>query len=764
MFVLSVFLMVSCLTAAAVGFGLSLVNRYSQNLPDVERLRSYQPSETTRIYAANGELIATLFKENRIGVPFEKIPDNFKKAILAIEDARFYQHQGVDFVGIMRAALADYRSGGAAQGASTITMQLARNIFLHPRATMQRKIQEILISMQLEKKFTKQEILEFYLNQIYFGSGAYGIEAASETYFGKKASELTLAESAVIAGLPAAPSRYSPQVDMQMAKHRQILVLKRMVDVGYITQAQALNAIRQPLKVARPKQHFDVLEWPYFTSYVLHELFQKYDEDVLYRGGLRIYTTLDPKMQRDAEEAIKWGVREAQWAGARQAALVAIEPKTGYIRAMVGGTGWTDKSQFNRAWQTSRQPGSSFKLFVYTAAIDSGYSPDTVVPDSPVSFRVGPTEVWTPQNSGGGFMGAVPLRSALQMSRNVVAAKLVAALGPEKIIDYAYKMGIKQHIEPVLSISLGAIAASPLEMAASFAVIANMGIKVEPSAIKMIKDPEGNIIEDNSFPYQQEVLPQATALTMCEMLQAVVDGGTGTAAQLPGRVVAGKTGTTDSSKDVWFCGFVPQLACAVWAGNDDNSPMYGGSFGGTICAPIWQRFMAKALKGQRVAHWGADAKGLVEVAMCQTTGKRANATCPNVVRKKVKVNQVSHSFCGLHLYDPSRFASRASYTGPVRPDSGRRTESRPSAPRETQDNTPVEGPVGTPLEVPEAVPSPPEVPVEQPPAGPVEAPPAAVPEPPPAADPAPPPAAPEPPPPAPVEAPPVPAPTVEKDG
>ncbi len=714
MFLLSIILMVSCVAAAGVGFGLSLLSRYSQGLPDVERLRSYQPSETTRIYAANGELIGTLFKENRTWVPFDKVPTNFRHAILAVEDARFYQHQGVDFVGIMRAAVADYRTGGTAQGASTITMQLARNIFLHPRATIQRKIQEMLISMQLEKKFTKDEILELYLNQIYFGSGAYGVEAAAEVYFNKKVAELTLAESAVIAGLPAAPSRYSPQLNLGLAKQRQILVLKRMVDVGYITQRQALDAIQQRLNIAEPRQTFNVLKLPYFTTYVMHELFQKYDEDLLYRGGLRIYTTVEPKLQEWAEEAVRWGVAQGRWENIHQSALVSIEPKTGYIRALVGGLGWTDRNQFNRAWQALRQPGSSFKLFVYTTAIDNGYSPDMVVPDSPVTFRVSDTESWSPVNSGGSYMGAIPLRTALQMSRNVVAAKLCAALGPDRVIDYAYKMGIRGHIDPNLSIALGAIGASPLEMCSAFAVIANNGIKIEPSAIRLIKDPEGNVLEDNTFPYQQEVITQQTALTMCEMLQAVVDGGTGTAAQLPGRPVGGKTGTTDSHRDVWFCGFTPQLVTAVWAGNDDNTPMFG-SFGGTICAPIWQRFMAKALKGKPVMHWGADAKGKVEVAMCETTKKRANANCPSVTRKTFPWKELPHQYCSIHLFEPGRWASRDAKATTARPDTSTHRETRESpATRPQPQATPVEGPVGTPADVPEAVPTPPEVPPDQP--------------------------------------------------
>jgi 1A family penicillin-binding protein len=683
MLILGLVLMISCVAVAVVGFMMALISRYSQDLPDVERLRSYQPSETTRIYAANGELIATLFKENRTWLPIEKIPLNFKHAVLATEDARFYHHQGVDLVGIARAAVTDYRSGGAAQGASTITMQLARNIFLHPRATLQRKIEEMLISIQLEKKFTKEEILELYLNQIYFGSGAYGIEAAAETYFNKKAADLTLGESAMIAGMPAAPSRYSPQVNFRLAKHRQILVLKRMVDCGYCTQKEALEAARQALKVAEPKQTATILKLPYFTTYVLHELFQKYDEDLLYRGGLRIYTTVDPKLQAYAEEAVKWGINTLNVGrNVHQSSLVAIEPKTGYIRAMVGGTGWTDANQFNRAWQTQRQPGSSFKLFVYSCAMENGYTPDSVVPDSPVTFRLGPTESWSPKNSDARFMGGINLKTALQWSRNVVSAKLVAALGPDKVIDLAYKFGVKSHIDPNLSIALGAVAVSPLEMATAFATMANHGVHIEPSGIKTIKDPDGNILEDNSFPYAQQVISPTTALMMTECLQNNVDAGTGAPAKLDnGRPAAGKTGTTDSHRDAWFCGFTPTLAAAVWCGNDDNSQMWH-TFGGDTSAPIWKRFMERALKGKPVLHFFADAKGMIQVPMCLETHKRATNLCPDVQNVAYKWNAVPKAFCNIHTYNGTHniFREKAGGDDHERPAEKPKTDNKNNAP------------------------------------------------------------------------------------
>lgn len=720
MILMALFLMLGSLAVAVVGFGLALVSRYSRDLPDVERLRSYQPSETTRIYAADGSLIATLFKENRTWVPIEKVSPWFRKAILATEDARFYEHNGVDFVGVARAALKDYTSGGAAQGASTITMQLARNIFLHPKVTLQRKIQEMLISIQLEKKFTKDQILELYVNQVYFGSGAYGIEAAADTYFSKKAADLTLAEAAMIAGITPAPSSYSPQVSFRLAKVRQILVLKRMVDVGVIPQKEALEAMRQPLVVAEPRRTVSVLKLPYFTTYVLHELFQKYDEDLLYRGGLRIYTTVEPKIQEAAEEAVKWGVRNLGPSyNVHQSALVSIEPRTGYIRAMAGGTGWNEKNQFNRAWQTQRQPGSSFKIFVYLTALESGYTPDSVVADTPFSVRISPKDVWTPLNSGGGYMGAIPLRTALQHSRNVVAAKLVATLTPERIIDTAYKMGIRSRIEPNLSIALGAVAVSPLEMASALATLANGGIHMEATAIKTIKDPEGNVLEDNSYPYQQEVVSPLSALAMSQMLQTAVEAGTGTAARIDGRWVGGKTGTTDSKKDAWFCGFIPQLATAVWCGNDDNSPTY--SFGGDISAPIWRRFTLNALKVMpkdqaKPRYFMANAKGEVRVGICKDSKRRANTVCPHIELKTFKYADIPQGFCSQHVYN-----GRVQYdaTRDKMPD---KRDDKDEEDREKPEQT-LRRPVATPME-PDEEPAPgsePTAPAETPTATPPDA-------------------------------------------
>lgn len=620
----------------------------SKDLPNVEKLKFYSPSETTKIYSSDGKLLATLYKENREWVPYEKIPKHMIDAIVAIEDSRFYEHRGVSVRDIARALYVDIKHKGLRQGASTITQQLARNIFLHPRATLRRKAREALLAIQIEKKFTKREILELYLNQIYFGAGAYGIQAAAKTYFGKEISKLSLAECAIIAGLPAAPSDYSPLVNFRVAKHRQILVLKRMHDLGFIDYKTMKEAINEKLKFAKRKSKFKLLKYPYFTTYALHELFQKYSDDLLYRGGLKVYTTVNLRMQRIARKEIKRGIKRAkqQRLNCHQAAIVCLEPSTGFIRAMVGGTGWSDENQFNRAWQARRQPGSAFKIFVYTTAVDSGFTPDSIIQDSPVSYPEGPGRSWSPKNADGSFWGPIPMRRAVQFSRNVAAVRMIHRLGPEKVIQYAYRMGIKDKLEPHLSLALGAGVVTPLDMASAVSVLANEGVRVEPTAIKKIIDAEGNVIEDNTFPSREVVLPATTAAEMTGMLQNVIKAGTGTNARI-GRPAAGKTGTTDNYRDAWFVGYTPDLACAVWTGNDDFSRM-NYAFGGNIPASIWGSFMKKAHKGIKPKKFHKPETNLIGLLICDESGLRATSGCPKTHKEFFRKGKEPKKTCNIH--------------------------------------------------------------------------------------------------------------------
>lgn len=681
LFILSV-----CLAGVIAGLAAALVAEYSRGLPDVNRLREYQPSATTRVFASNGELIATLYRENRTWIPLKDVPPCMRQAIIASEDARFYQHPGVDVVGMARVLWWVARSRGLSQGASTITMQLARSVFLSDEVTVRRKVQEMLVSLELERRFSKDELLEFYLNQIYFGSGAYGVQAAAETYFGKKAAALDLAESAMLVGVVPAPSDYSPLVNLKLARERQALVLRRMVDVGSISAREARAALAEPVRLARPRKDGFVLKYPYFTTYVLRQLAVKYGEDVLYRGGLRIYTTLDPAVQEAGQEAVQRGVRTAAGQNVSQAALAAIEPQTGYIKAMVGGTGWSDQSQFNRAWQAERPAGSSFKIFVYATAVENGFAPDTIVSDAPVTMRVGPGDYWSPKNSDGRFMGAIPLRTALQHSRNAVSARLVECLTPARVVDTAYKMGVRSHVDPLMSIALGAASVSPLDMASALAVLANGGRRVEPCAVKLIEDADGKIVEDHRQPTAERVLSPATAFAMTEMMEAAVNQGTGYGARLKDRPAAGKTGTTDAHRDAWFCGFVPQLAAAVWVGNDDDSPMCG-TYGGDAPASIWGQFMAEALSRRSVEYFGADGNGKVSVPLCEDSGRRAVGTCPHVEMKPFERGSVPQRFCSTHVFAGGGEPAPASPVGPTATPEGVGETAPPDEPMATPVDT-----------------------------------------------------------------------------
>lgn len=695
----------------AIAAGIYVINTCGKDLPDVEAMEKFEPSETSIIYSSDGTVIGTLFKENRYWVPIDEIPTNMKNAIVAIEDSRFYTHPGIDFKAIARSVVADFKGRSAAQGASTITMQLARDIFLHPKKNLKRKIQEIIISLQIERRFTKKEILERYLNQIYFGSGAYGIEAAAQTYFGRHAKDLTLAQSAMIAGLPPAPSVYSPFVDEESALIRQGMVLDRMVSCGYITEKEKKEALAEKMKYAPKKTEIQMMKYPYFTSYVLKQLSQKYSDDLLYRGGLKIYTTLDIKMQRIGEQAVKDGMKLAtsQYMNASQGALVAIDPRNGYIKALVGGKGYTEKDQFNRAWQAKRQPGSSFKPVIYAAAIDTGYSPNFTIIDKPVSYRMGDGTVWSPQNSDRSFKGAMSIRDNLKWSRNVPVVKLLDLLGIDTVLDYASRLGITEPLEPHLSLALGSGVITPLELASVYSVFASGGVRYEPVAIKLIKDSSGQIIEDHRWPVPEQVIAESTAYTMSEMMRGVIDSGTGTSAYI-GRPAAGKTGTTDEFRDAWFAGFVPQLVCAVWTGNDDNSRM-NHVYGGDLPAPIWADFMKKALASEKKMEFGEGKDGKVVISICADTNLRANGTCPNIVKQSYSPGAVPQSFCYKH--GPIKYNSRtgrvervkAEEVQPeVKKEEQRRPEGEPR-PVEEDDNTEKEDntPVATPPPRPKAI-------------------------------------------------------------
>lgn len=578
----------SVLAGGLVGLAISF-----RNLPDVRVLRSYVPTETTHIYDIKGKLLSSIHGEaNREVVPLDKVSPELKRAVIAIEDSHFYSHHGINPIGVVRAFMANLEQGRTVEGGSTLTMQLVKNLFLSPKRAFSRKVAEGVLALRLEQILGKDQILEMYLNQVYWGHNTYGIETASESYFGKHASELNLAESAMMAGLIQAPENYSPFVNYKLAKQRQLTVLRRMRDLQWITPQEEEAARKQPLKLGQITS-FQASNMPYVTEAVVQELTKRFGRDAVLKGGMRVQTTIDTKLQRIAEDTVSRGHYRLSYL-ADQMALVAVDPRTHFVKAMVGGVDYK-QSQYNRAVQALRQPGSAFKPFVYYAALASGkYGPDSTVYDSPVSYPDG-YEYYSPQNYDGTFAGAMSIRRALEMSRNIPAVKLGQEIGLNKVIEICRTLGIKSPMEPVVSLPLGAVDLTPLEMAGSYATFANNGWHSETTFIAQVTDSGGNLLLDNT-PKPQLVLDPWAAASLNSVLQGVVERGTGTAARL-GRPAAGKTGTTSSERDIWFVGYVPQLSVAVWVGNDNYSPLGYGATGGTLVAPIWRDFMEQALQG-----------------------------------------------------------------------------------------------------------------------------------------------------------------------
>ena len=603
---------------------------FARRMPDVSALYT-PPSEATRIYASNGELIASLFRENRDLVPLSDIPEVLQYAVIAIEDDRFFQHHGVDVRGTTRAVWRNVRAGEILEGGSTITQQLARNLFLTQKRVVSRKLAEIVLALEIERRLTKQEILERYLNQVYFGQGAYGVEMAARVFFGKHARELNLPESAMLAGLVRAPSVSSPYQNLSLAKERQRIVLRRMVELGYITGQEARRAAGEPIKLAQEGNAGLIgIRAPYFVSYILPYLLQRYGEDMVYNGGLRVITTLDPQMQAVAEKVLRAGIDEAQKQklNVTQGALVALEPQTGYVRAMIGGYDF-EKSQFNRAWQARRQPGSAFKPFIYVTAIAKGMRTTKIIVDEEVTYEiVGAIEkerIWKPKNYDGKFRGPVTLRQAIEQSINIPAIKTVAEVGPQQVLEYAVRMGIKSPLQPHLSLALGTNDVTPLEMASAYGTLATLGVRAEPIAVRKVTDREGRVLEEN-LPRRELVLSADVSYVMTDLLKGVIERGTGRAAAI-GRPSAGKTGTTDDYRNAWFIGFTPHLSTAVWVGNDDNTPMRK-VVGGMVPARIWGAFMKAATQAMPPDDW-ARPDGVVVATVCGTSGLLATSACPD---------------------------------------------------------------------------------------------------------------------------------------
>ena len=590
------------------GIGCGFLTASMNTKPDLAS--DIQPPASSQIYDINGNEIANVHAaENRRPVKISQVPRDLQNAFVAVEDNRFYEHMGVDPRGIMRALWSNVRGQAISEGGSTITQQLAKNAYLTQDRTLKRKVQEVFLALQLERQYTKQEILELYLNQIYFGQGAYGVQAAAKTYFGKNVEDLDLNECAMLAGIPKSPNYYSPTNNLQAAEERKSVVLDQMEKYGYINASQASKTKKEELKLVKQTKSTETNEASYFIDYVTQKLIDKYGADAVYKDGLKIYTTIDMDMQRAAEAAMKnlpTYNKDGNGIEQPQCALVAIDPHNGHVKAMVGGRG-TD--QFNRATMAERQPGSAFKPFVFAAALENNFTPNTVINDSPV--KIGD---WEPQNYDRSFSGKVSLREVARNSLNVPTVKIAQKLGIDKPIYYAQEMGITTFVlegaqnDRNLATSLGGLTkgVTPLELTSAYGTFANKGIHVDPVVIVKVLDRNGKVIEQ-AEEKQRSVISENSAAELTSMLQTVIQKGTGTHANI-GRPAAGKTGTTSDYHDAWFVGYTPDLVAGVWIGNDNNASLHSMT-GGQTPAEIWKAFMSKALATTPAKNFDGSAAG-----------------------------------------------------------------------------------------------------------------------------------------------------------
>lgn len=639
---------------------------FSARIPD----EAPEPKAATIVYDINGKEITRLFQEHRIPVTLDQIPQLMKDAIIAVEDHEFYKHRGINIKAILRALWVDIRAGEWAEGGSTITQQLARNVLLSRQKTLQRKIQEALIAINLERRLTKDEILERYLNEIYFGHGAYGIEAAAQRFFDKHIWELELHQFALLAGIPRGPNVYSPYFEPERTLGRRAWVLNRMVATGYITEEQAEAAKNMPLDVV-PMTGVR-RRASYFVDYITQELTQKhgFDEEALYTLGYKIYTTLDLELQEKAEEiladSLPAGEADENGVIQPQAAVVTLDPTNGHIRVMIGGRDFQN-TQLNRASRAYRQPGSAIKPFLYTAAMDSGdYTPATVMVDEPIEYEVGPVEgsgqeeewIWSPRNYGDVYRGPVRLREALEQSINIVAVKLVEEMGPARVMDYARKMGLTSLITsgPASDLNFSALAlgglsrgVTPLEITAAFTPLANRGVFSEPVAILKVVNAQGHTVLENN-PKRRVVLSETTAYLMTDLLKGVIENGTGWRANI-GRPAAGKTGTSSDNTNAWFVGYTPELVTTVWIGNDRQSqPLIvdGVRLSSAHAAQIWGAFMRQALAGKTTSDFIPPSGISFGVEICAESGLLTTPYCPETIPETFIAGTEPTESCTLH--------------------------------------------------------------------------------------------------------------------
>jgi penicillin-binding protein 1A len=658
----------------------ALYSALARQLPSLSEITSTRPCEGTVIYSSNGERLGEVYAVRRKWVPISKIPIALQQATIAIEDRRFYTHPGVDPRSIVRALIINLKKWSLAQGGSTITQQLARSFFLTQKKTLDRKLKEMILAIRIERAFSKQEILEMYLNQVCYGHGTYGVEAASQFYFGKHVWELNLPQCALLAGLPRRPSYYSPYEHPGACKARRDLVLDKMVECGFITKEEAERAKRTPITdglVEHRSTNEDQMKAHYFVNHTIKELVQRFGSDMVYKGGLRVYTSLDLKLQEAAERIVQNNMSRLNAIGADQIALVCLDIKTGQILAMIGGAKKMRydpvkkklvRDDYNRATQAPNQPGSSFKPYVYAAALEMGFRPFSIFNDSRIVFTSSGGRTWAPKNYDGIYGRSMTLKTALAISNNVIAVKLCRAVGIDRVIDCAKRMGFRFATNPYsasYALALGAVDGYLLDHTAAMACAANGGLRVFPTTLDKVYDSRGQLIYQH-LPRQSRALSQEVAEQLLDMLIAVVTSGTGRRAAVSGYQIAGKTGTSNELRDLWFIGFSPSIACGIWVGREDNKPLRYGS-GGTICAPIFSQVMSIALKlhpGPRQFEFTTKRDGdsnrqrteiqresFRRVRICDETGLLATPACPLTHEETLPLEQVPKHECTLHRTD-----------------------------------------------------------------------------------------------------------------
>jgi len=655
----------SLLTLACIGlvtFDSWLASCGFHGCPSPAEIRAFHPSEGGNIYDRAGKLLGHLETVRRVNVPIKIVPKPVRDAFVATEDRRFYEHNGLDWHGVLRAVARNFSAGGIRQGFSTITMQVAHNSFLLDRyhgRSLRRKLVELRISRLLERELTKDQILEHYLNVIYLGNGVNGIEAASLDLFGKNVNQLTLAEGAMLAALPKAPSAYTPRKNPQLAVQRRSIVLNLMADQGYISDAQAQMAARTPLRIAENEWRPSVANEPSAIDAV-RALVDSVLPDVLKEGDVNVYTTVDFNLQRAADRTIVRHTaaitRETEETMGRvgepaQGALVAMDPATGNILALVTGHR-TQRGGFNRAFAARRQPGSAFKPFVYAAALAAGYAPSSPVDDDPVEVQMG-RQVWQPANYNDQYNGEITFARALLLSANSATVRVSRAIGENAVIAAARRNGIVSPLTPVPSIALGAEGVTPVELVSAYAPFANGGIRVKPRIVTRIEAPDGTLLWSSEMVRTPGAMDPGDAFEITEMLQGVVNYGTGRSIRDMGvtGAIAGKTGTTNSGEDVWFVGYTPTLVAGIWFGYDTPRQISSNASGGRLAAPAWAEFYQAGWHEPRGSAFVPPA-GMVSAVVDPQSGELATEWCPSRARQWFKPGSEPHEECHLHIGPP----------------------------------------------------------------------------------------------------------------